>query len=121
MYLCWVSLHVKDMEESLAFYHDTLGLPIAKRFEVGHGIQIAMLGESKKTMIELIADGMIQQTEQQMGISIGFQVVSLDDSINNVERHGFPIRRGPISPLPGIRFCFLHDPNGFEIQLVEQE
>ncbi len=42
MEFCWVTLPVKDLEESLAFYQGILGLPIDSRFN-GDGIDLAML------------------------------------------------------------------------------
>ena len=43
MTFTWTTIHVRDLDQSLAFYHDLLGLPIQERFgPPGH--EIAMLG-----------------------------------------------------------------------------
>lgn len=42
------------MEESLNFYHEIIGLKISERFNVGEDIEIAMLGETDGTKVELI-------------------------------------------------------------------
>ncbi len=42
MELCWVTLHVSDMERSLTFYNGVLGLPVTRRFSPAPGTEIAM-------------------------------------------------------------------------------
>ena len=44
MNFCWITLRVADMEESLKFYHEILGLPICTRHG-GPDMEIVMLGE----------------------------------------------------------------------------
>ena len=51
--LNWITLRVRDLEASLAFYHGVLGLPVHRRFE-SRGRQIAMLGTENETKLELI-------------------------------------------------------------------
>ena len=38
-----------------------------------------------------------------------------------VKEKDIPIIRGPISPNPHVRFFFIKDPNGIEVQLVENK
>lgn len=51
--LNWITLRVSNLEASLGFYHDILGLPIQRRFE-SRGRQIAMLGMENEAKLELI-------------------------------------------------------------------
>ena len=44
MKFVWTTIQVADLDRSLAFYHDLLGLPVAERFQAGPN-EIAMLGE----------------------------------------------------------------------------
>lgn len=58
MTFTWTTIHVRDLDQSLAFYHDLLGLPIQERFgPPGH--EIAMLGPEEGTRLELIGGGEI--------------------------------------------------------------
>ena len=50
--LNWITLRVSNLEASLGFYHDMLGLPIQRRFE-SRGRQIAMLGIENEAKLEL--------------------------------------------------------------------
>ena len=41
MKFCWCTIMVKNMEESLKFYTEILGLDVDKRFQAGPGLEIA--------------------------------------------------------------------------------
>jgi lactoylglutathione lyase len=43
MKFCWSTLKVKNLEESLKFYHEIVGLKTNKRFNAGPGRKIAFL------------------------------------------------------------------------------
>ncbi len=45
MKFCWCTITVKDMEESLKFYQEVVGLKLNRRFEAGPGVEIAFLGD----------------------------------------------------------------------------
>lgn len=119
MNFCWITLNVNNMEESLKFYHEIIGLKILERFNAGEEIEIAMLGETDGTKIELIYNKNKNVSAQSEGISIGFEVKSLDKAMELVKDKNIPIKRGPISPIPSTRFFFINDPNNIEIQIVQ--
>ncbi|WP_238654717.1 VOC family protein [Paenibacillus piscarius] len=113
----WMTLRVRDLEASLDFYHRILGLPVERRFE-SRGKQIVMLGEEGQPKLELI-QGSDPALKPECGVSIGYGVGSLDEAIDELAKEGIPVARGPIAPNPGIRFCYILDPDGFEVQLAE--
>lgn len=119
MNFCWITLNVNNMEESLNFYHEIIGLKISERFNVGEDIEIAMLGETDGTKVELIYNKKQNILAQSEGLSIGFEVKSLDETMELLKNKNISIKRGPISPLPSLRFFFINDPNGIEIQIVQ--
>ena len=99
------------MEESLKFYNGLLGIKIFRRFSPNPGVNIAMVGEKYGPKIELICSENNNSKIQSRGISIGFEVKSLDKAV--------AIKKGPVSPSPKVRFFFIEDPDGVEIQIVE--
>jgi lactoylglutathione lyase len=111
-----ITVQVKDLEKSLAFYQGILGQAIVRRAPGAHGP--VFLGEADKPTIELIGG-----TEQPAfsGFSIGFTVDSLDEATKKLEAAGYPKIRGPISPNPQVVFSFFKDPDGIEIQLLESK
>ncbi|MHA6529638.1 VOC family protein [Paenibacillus sp. BAC0078] len=115
--LNWITLRVRDLEASLDFYHRILGLPIHRRFE-SRGRQIAMLGTERQPKIELI-QGSGQILKPECGVSVGFEVESLDEAIETLTSQGILIARGPITPNPRLRYFYVLDPDGFEVQLAE--
>ncbi len=115
--LNWITLRIRDLEASIAFYHGVLGLPIERRFE-SRGRRIAMLGAAGQPKIELI-EGSEIKVEPHNGISVGFEVENLDRAIEDLKDRGIPIARGPIESNPDLRFFYILDPDGFEVQLAQ--
>ena len=109
-----VILYVRDIEKSLSFYHDLLGLPIVRRSPGPDGP--VFLGDEGNPLIELIGG---KQEPVFSGFSLGFAVDSLDETSKKMEAAGYKKIRGPISPNPSISFSFFPDPDGAEIQLAE--
>lgn len=120
MKFCWTTLTVKNMEESLKFYQEIVGLPIHNRFQAGPGIEIVFLGDGE-TKVELIHNENIKEVNMGQSISIGFQVDSLNDMMSFVKERGVEIHSGPFQPNPNTRFFFVLDPNGLKVQFVESK
>lgn len=118
MEFCWVTLHVEDFDKSLAFYTGLLGLPVSSKIE-RPGMAMAMLGPDDMPKVEIIHHEGESHAVKGGGISVGFRVDSLDDTMEYLKDHDIPILRGPISPGPNARFLYIIDPDGFEVQLVE--
>ncbi len=118
MKFCWCTVQVNNLNESLTFYQEIVGLPLNKRFPAGDGMEIAFLGE-EPTQVELICNAHTDKKACGAGISLGFEVDSLDDMMNFVHEKGIKIASGPFQPNPHTRFFFVLDPDGVEIQFVE--
>ena len=115
----WVTLKVKDLDKSLYFYTKLLGLDIAAKLgNPNH--QIVMLGESDKTMIELIYDPDSKDIITGNGVSIGLEISNADQLISTLKGDSYSIS-GPVSPNPQMRFFFVNDPDGYTIQLIEMQ
>ena len=120
MSFCWTTLHVRDLDASLRFYQEVVGLIVRRRFGAAPGSQMVFLGaEGDSAEIELISDGKDQPKDMGSDVSIGFDVKSLDDQIALVREKGVAITGGPVSPNPHVRFFFVKDPDGLTVQFVE--
>lgn len=111
-----ITLYVSDLEGSLSFYSDLLGLKLLRRFSA-ENMKIAFLGEPEQPSIELIEAG--SKVPEKSGFSLGFRVESLDEATTMMEAAGYPLLRGPISPNSTVSFSFFRGPDGVEIQLLE--
>lgn len=111
----WCTISVNNMEESIKFYKDIVGLPIDRRFTSGTGSEICFLGDGE-TKVELIDDHKSHANAE--GISLGFETASLDEMIEFIKEKGLEIE-GPYQPNPHIRFIYVKDPDGVKIQFSQ--
>ena len=109
---------VKNLEESLSFYEEVVGLKVSRRFQAGPGVEIAFLGDGE-TKIELICDEASKEVNYGQDISLGFEVNSVNEMMALVKEKGIVINGGPFKPNPHTIFFYILDPNGLKIQLVE--
>jgi lactoylglutathione lyase len=118
----WTTIKVKDLEESITFYTEIVGLKVQRRFAAGPGREIAFLSEAEEqTAVELIDDQDQNQVDLGIDISLGFEVDSVDQKIEFLEEKEIEIVSGPVSPNPNIEFFYVLDPNGLRIQFVENK
>jgi lactoylglutathione lyase len=108
---------VRDIEASLKFYEEIIGLKVARRF-FEPGAELAFLGEGE-TKLELIQGKGAPHTGG--GVSIGFSVDSLEEKMAFVQEKGIAVHSGPFAPSPRTRFFFVADPDGVLVQFVEQK
>jgi lactoylglutathione lyase len=112
-----ITVPVKDLDKSLAFYQGLLGLELQRRSPAWDRRELAFLGVAGQPQIELISG----EAAAYSGFSIGFVVESLESATEKMEKSGYPRIRGPLSPNPTVAFSFFHDPDGVEIQLLEHK
>lgn len=116
----FVTVKVKNMEESLRFYTEFLGLSVARKFSPGPGINIAFLSDEKGSQIELIENVYEKVKEGTSIISIGFTVDNLDKVVELVNEKGIKIIRSSLDNSHGPKLFFIEDPNGAEIEFIEK-
>lgn len=119
MKFCWTTITVKNMEDSLMFYQEVVGLKIDKRFNTGPGVEIVFLG-ADETKVELICNENRKEIEIGQDISLGFKVNSINEMMSYVKEKDIDIHSGPFQPNPKTKFFYVLDPNGLKIQFVEQ-
>jgi lactoylglutathione lyase len=113
------TLHVADLEKSLQFYQEIVGLPLQVRIPAGPDTEIAFLGITGETAVELIAQKGATQAEHTKDFSLGFEVESIEAQIEFLKSKGIPMDSEVTSPNPKTRFFYILDPDGFRIQFVE--
>lgn len=118
MKFCWSTLYVKDLNQSVQFYQEAIGLPLARRFKEGEQIEIAFMGGGD-TKLELIHDASRPGGDVGGDISWGFEVDSVEKAFDELKAKGVKILCQPIQPAPYVRFFFIEDPNGFKVQIVQ--
>jgi lactoylglutathione lyase len=113
----WTTILVKDLEKSLEFYRDFIGLKINRRFAAGPNQEIVFLGNGE-TEVELIENKQESFTAGN-AITLGFAVDSLDETIKLLKEKSINIISDIIQPNPNIKFIYVLDPNGVKVQFSE--
>ncbi len=118
----WTTVHVKNMDESILFYSDILGLKLMQRFPAGPGIEIAFLGNGTddETLVELYHNGSDTVVNFGEFISLGFAVTSVDEILNTVKNKSIPLLNGP-NETQKFKWFTVKDPNGLNIQFFQQK
>ncbi len=49
MNFLWTAIYVNNLNTSLSFYKDIVGLKVTRQFEAGPGVEIAFMGRGEKT------------------------------------------------------------------------
>ena len=109
-----VMIVVRDMERSVVFYRDVLGLkpliqqPNWTQFDAGNII------------IGLHPDGDEVKVSPTTGMSIGIYVDDIDKAVAEIRRRFGKIAVGP-RPEPFGRWALVFDPDGYSVQIIEME
>ena len=120
MKFLWTTLHVKNLEESITFYSQIIGLQVVNRFKAGKGVEIAFMGNGVEgeTLVELLEDQNHDNVSFGGAVSIGFSITSVEDMMKSLEERNIKIYGGPIET-PDAMFFFIKDPSGFTVQLFQ--
>jgi lactoylglutathione lyase len=115
-------MRVSDMEQTIRFYTEVLGLEVLERKVSPRGSHLAFLKvPNSEELIELTSfppSGPVKVQEDL--VHLAFQVESLDDTIASLNAMGVTITDGPTTSSSGSRFIFIDAPDGYEIELIER-
>lgn len=120
MKFSWTTLMVKDLERSLSFYQNVVGLNVNRRFKAGEKVEIAFLSENLgDTEVELIYNSDIKEIENTNHIIMGFVADDLANVMKTLDDYGFEYDSAILSPNPHIQFFYAKDPNGAKVQFIK--
>ena len=120
MKLAHTMIRVKDLDETLAFYTEFLGLREVRRKDIGDEATLVFLtDDAGHYHIELTVNH--GRHDYELGDQFGhlaFHVDDLEPVIAEVERRGWWYRRS--KPTVGSKYIFVRDPNGYDIEILER-
>ena len=115
-------MRVSDLDLTIQFYTDVLGLEVLERKTSPRGSQLAFLKvPNSDELIELTSfppSGPVKVQEDL--VHLAFQVDNLDDTIVSLNAKGVKITDGPTATSSGSRFIFIDAPDGYEVELIER-
>ena len=115
-------MRVSDLDQTIRFYTEVLGLEVLERKVSPRGSQLAFLKvPNSEELIELTSfppSGPVKVQEDL--VHLAFQVENLDDTIASLNSEGIKITDGPTQSSSGSRFIFIDAPDGYEVELIER-
>jgi len=111
-----IILLVNDIDESVRFYRDSIGLSLKFKspgwaeFIVG-SLHIALHRKSKQLMQH-------QDSLSPVGVSINFEVESIDDMVRHLNRYGIELV-GDVKEYEFGKYFFISDPDGYIVGFRE--
>jgi lactoylglutathione lyase len=113
---------VKDLEKTVSFYKDVLGLKEVRRQTSRRGSQLVFLkAPDSEEEIEIC------KFDESGPIVVGPDLTHLAFEVDDVERFaqeaaakGYPLSDGPHESSSG-KIAFIDAPEGYEVELIERE
>ncbi|WP_088102049.1 VOC family protein [Halalkalibacter urbisdiaboli] len=117
-----VGIMVSNMEASIAFYRDIIGLELFDRLDLENGVVLGFLGfaNAKETVVELveIKDGAF--AEEGRVHHIAFTVENIEAEIERLKGLNVTFINENISTLPnGSNYIFFYGPDQERIEFFE--
>src|ERR1041384_5280705 len=113
---------VNDLDRTVKFYKEVLGLEEVRRSKSPRGSELAfMKAPHSEELIELChfpASGPVQV--QPDLTHLAFEVESLEEFGKHLAQHGMKYSDGPIVKEDGSGFAFIDAPEGYEIELMQR-
>ncbi len=118
-------IRVNNLDDSIGFYCDVLGMTLLRKKEYPSGrFTLAFVGygdESEHTVVELTYNWDTHQYD--LGTAFGHLALGVEDiykTCDDLRRKGVTIVREP-GPMKhgGTEIAFIQDPNGYKIELID--
>ena len=123
MKMLHTSINVKDMDRTINFYTDKLGMKLESRREIKqNNAEIAFLSiEGSNHNIELTWwKDKTEYVEGDQLDHIAFSIENMDQFIARMKGEGVEIAKEPYV-LGTSRIAFIKDPNGIWIEIIERK
>lgn len=115
-------MRVSDLEETIRFYTNVLGLQVSERHASPRGSQLAFLSvpgsEEQIELCQFPSSGPVEVQEDL--VHLAFEVEDLDRTMAHLHSLGVVVTDGPTQSASGSRFLFIDAPDKYEIELIEK-
>ena len=113
---------VDDLERTVKFYRDVLGLKEVRRHKSPRGSELVfMKAPESEELIELCSFPDSGPVRVQPDLThLAFEVDSLQEFGEHLAKLGLKFSDGPTTTSPGTVFAFIDAPEGYEIELIQR-
>jgi len=112
---------VSDMDKSIYFYRDILGMKVVEQKTSPRGSKLVFLKfpdmDCELELCSFPDSGNVHVPEDL--VHLAFEVDDLERCIERFKVAGVLITEGPIESSNGTRFIFTEDPDKYEIELMQ--
>lgn len=114
---------LNDLERSVKFYREILGLQEVRRHKSPRGSELVFLkAPESEELIELCHFPGSESVQVQADLThLAFEVDSLAEFEKHLAQHGVKYSDGPTTTSTGTTFAFIDAPEGYEIELIERK
>jgi lactoylglutathione lyase len=115
-------MRVNDLERTVKFYTEALGLTVARRSISPRGATIVFLATpNSEEEIEICQLPNSPSVEVQPDLMhLAFEVDNLADYAAKLEKRGYRLSGDPVKTSKGAIIGFLDAPEGYEVELIQQ-
>ena len=112
---------VNDLERTVKFYKDILGLEEVRRNKSPRGSELAFLkAPGSEELIEITYFPGSGPVQVQPDLThLAFEVDNLEEFGKHLEKFGLKFSDGPTKSSSGSVFAFIDAPEGYEIELIQ--
>jgi lactoylglutathione lyase len=113
---------VHDLEKTVSFYRDVLGLEEVRRHTSGRGSQLVFI-KAPQSEEEIELCKFDQSGPVQVGpdlTHLAFEVDDLEAFAKKTAAKGYPLSDGPHPNGKGGAIAFIDAPEGYEIELIQR-
>ena len=111
---------VSDMDKSIYFYQDVLGMEVIEQKTSPRGSKLVFLKfpdmDCELELCSFPDSGSVHVPEDL--VHLAFEVDDLEVCIEKLNAAGVPITEGPLETSNGTKFIFTEDPDKYEIELM---
>jgi len=113
---------VNDLERTVKFYREVLGLQEVRRHKSPRGSELAFLkAPESEELIEICSFPASGPVQVQADLThLAFKVDSLDEFGKHLAKLGLKYSDGPTLKSDGAGFAFIDAPEGYEIELMQE-
>jgi lactoylglutathione lyase len=111
---------VSNMDKSISFYQDILGMEVLEQKTSPRGSKLVFLKfpgmDCELELCSFPDSGSVHVPEDL--VRLAFEVDDLEICIEKLNTSGVPITEGPLESPNGTKFIFTEDPDKYEIELM---
>ena len=116
-------MRVNDLERTVRFYEEALGLTVSRRHTSPRGAQLAFLrtpNSEEEIEICQMPPGTPRVEVQPDLMHLAFEVEDLEAFAADARSKGYALSDGPTKTGSGSVIAFLDAPEGYEVELIQR-